>query len=501
MSNFKSSSFLVVIALGLAFATCSKSDNPTPPDPPPPPPPPAKSSEAKLLTFDFKTATNTGLSSEVQGVISEANKTIVLTVPPNTQQTNFVATFTSSPKSTVKVGTATQISGTTANNFSSPVSYQVIAEDSTVVNYTVSVIDPASRVKSISLQSNTQLMIADGISKPTLTVKLLDANGVVVPNIPYQLFANNVQVASNTFTTTLDGSYVLSAKLNNLESNQITIQSRKNIQYTTITVPVIFHVVHFGEAIGSGTNLTSTQVSNLLDKLNQGFSNQSNSVDPNAVDTKIRFRLAVRNKDNSLLPEPGISRANGTPFDIGSQIGGIDIANDKKLGPNESWELVKTINFNPSEYLNIWLYPDQEGRGSATLPYTFVSQPLAGLSTVPDNFVFTPNNPWIEGPFLSCKVNTASAAGQIVHEVGHVLGLLHPMSTNNCVTSDFCPDTYSYVYNTPTQPCSDNKGTLTSETVMDYMGTFKIFTYDQRERIRFVFNYALWMKDLKNSNK
>ncbi len=70
------------------------------------------------------------------GVITGTN--IAVEVPYGTDVTNLVAAFTSSGTS-VAVGGTTQTSGTTTNNFTSPVIYTVTAADGSTQNYTVTV--------------------------------------------------------------------------------------------------------------------------------------------------------------------------------------------------------------------------------------------------------------------------------------------------------------------------------------------------------------------------
>jgi mRNA-degrading endonuclease HigB of HigAB toxin-antitoxin module len=72
----------------------------------------------------------------VTGTINEANKAIALILPPVTNVTALVATFITTGQS-VKVGSTVQASGTTANNFTNPVTYKVTAADGTMAYYTV----------------------------------------------------------------------------------------------------------------------------------------------------------------------------------------------------------------------------------------------------------------------------------------------------------------------------------------------------------------------------
>lgn len=89
-----------------------------------------------LTAFSFTAAANTGLSSDISAEISGAD--ITVTVPGGTDVSSLVASFTTTGAS-VEVNGTEQVSGTTANDFSSPVTYQVIAGDGKTQDYTVTV--------------------------------------------------------------------------------------------------------------------------------------------------------------------------------------------------------------------------------------------------------------------------------------------------------------------------------------------------------------------------
>ena len=74
----------------------------------------------------------------VAATINETAKTIAATVPKGTSVSALVATFTITGAN-VNVGGVMQTSGTTANNFSSPVAYVVTAADNSTVTYTATV--------------------------------------------------------------------------------------------------------------------------------------------------------------------------------------------------------------------------------------------------------------------------------------------------------------------------------------------------------------------------
>lgn len=90
------------------------------------------SAEKDLLTFSFP-----GLTPVITGAIT--GNAIAVTVPETTDVTGLIAQFTHSAPSTVKVGSVTQVSGATKNNFTNPVTYTVTAQDNTTKNYIVTV--------------------------------------------------------------------------------------------------------------------------------------------------------------------------------------------------------------------------------------------------------------------------------------------------------------------------------------------------------------------------
>ncbi len=85
----------------------------------------------------------------VQGIINETNKTVAVTEPNGTNVTALIASFTTTGAS-VSVNSTPQISGTTANNFSSPVTYTVTAADGSTASYTVTVSIAPSAAKALT---------------------------------------------------------------------------------------------------------------------------------------------------------------------------------------------------------------------------------------------------------------------------------------------------------------------------------------------------------------
>ena len=107
------------------------------------------SSAKEITEFKFEKSNNSNLANDITGTINGTN--IAITVPANTDVKALKASFTVSTKATAQVGSQAQTSGTTANDFSSPVKYVVTAEDKTTQTYTVSVtVAAASSEKDIT---------------------------------------------------------------------------------------------------------------------------------------------------------------------------------------------------------------------------------------------------------------------------------------------------------------------------------------------------------------
>lgn len=90
------------------------------------------SSAAEILTYSLPGQMGTVTPNSTAG-------TIDVTLPSGTDVTALIATFTISDLATIKVGDVAQVSGTTPNNFTSPVTYVVTSQNGTTKNWVVTV--------------------------------------------------------------------------------------------------------------------------------------------------------------------------------------------------------------------------------------------------------------------------------------------------------------------------------------------------------------------------
>ena len=147
-------------------------------------------SSTGVLASTDKTITAFGfLSPAAPGTVTETSHAITVTVPFGTNVTALVATFTATGAS-VKVGSTVQVSGTSSNDFTNPVTYTVVAADGSTQNYIVSVAVGLSSAKAIT---------AFGFLSPAVLGTVTETSHTVAVTVP---FGTSVTALVATFTTT-----------------------------------------------------------------------------------------------------------------------------------------------------------------------------------------------------------------------------------------------------------------------------------------------------------
>ena len=154
-------------------------------------------SPAKAITsFEFTSALNSGAGISTDVVATISGTTIAATVPYGTDVTGLVATFATTGAS-VDIGGATQTSGASANDFTSPVVYTVTAADGTAQDYTVTVTIAANPAKDLtSFELTSALNSGAGVSADAVGV--ISGQNIAV-TVPY---GTTVTGLIATFTTT-----------------------------------------------------------------------------------------------------------------------------------------------------------------------------------------------------------------------------------------------------------------------------------------------------------
>lgn len=250
-------------------------------------------------------------------------------------------------------------------------------------------------------------------------------------------------------------------------------------------IPVVVHIIHNGEAIGTGANISDAQVLSQIRVLNEDF----NRLNADTVNTPAIFRSVAGNldiefvlarRDPDGLSTTGIQRVNG---------------NRDSWTMNDNYTL-KALSYWPAEeYLNIWVCRLSASHvGFAQFPESDLPG-MEGSSTnrLTDGVVLhhTVVGSEDDGPFNLDAVFNKGRTG--THEVGHFFGLNHIWGKEaSCNDTDYVDDTpnqYTQTSGCPTHPRMDNCSAATMfQNYLDYTNDacMNLFTDGQVERMTIV---------------
>ncbi len=277
-------------------------------------------------------------------------------------------------------------------------------------------------------------------------------------------------------------------------------------------IPMIVHVIHNGEAVGSGLNLSQAQIYSQYDVLNEDYNNTNadGSLVPAAFQPlrgslQMNFKKALRNPSGVTLAEPGINRINRN-------------TNGWTAPPYSQTYMNSTIKpatiWDPTKYFNVWVTNLSGGLlGYAQFPPQptppITGLPAAGAANTDGVVVLytafgrvgTLNAPYNKGRTLT-------------HEAGHFFGLRHIWGDESaCAQDDYVNDTPQQKdmnYGCPSYPQTTQAGgrCLTSDpssmfmNYMDYTddACMYMFSQDQATRMEAVITSSPRRVELTTSN-
>ena len=180
----------------------------------------------EFLTYKFE-----GLSPAVSGTIDKVAHTVTATVPFATDLTNLIATFTMSEGASAMVGTTSQVSGTTPNNFTSAVTYTLTAQDGTTTqDWVVNVAKgPAATSKDIisfrfeSLTPAVNGVINNAEHKVALEVPNATDITALVPTITVSQFATIAPLSGVAQNFTNPVTYTVTAQDGSTQTWEVTV--------------------------------------------------------------------------------------------------------------------------------------------------------------------------------------------------------------------------------------------------------------------------------------
>ncbi|CAM1373528.1 M43 family zinc metalloprotease [Tenacibaculum xiamenense] len=267
---------------------------------------------------------------------------------------------------------------------------------------------------------------------------------------------------------------------------------------TLYTLPIVVHVIHGGENIGEGSNLSDERIKEQIKSLNDDFRRKKGTLGENnspiSDDSFIQFKLAQRDANGA--PTNGIIRINYYENDPDR---------DESERPHD-W-LPRLAYWNPEKYINVWVYGGlnrNEALGYATIPTTNLPGLEEELVAVGDGIMINAHH------FGKSEIQDGAHLGKtLTHEMGHFLGLFHIWGRYD---GKHCHEQDDYIEDTPPVAgpiencdnpplaCDGKIAPVNNYMNITYDKCLNEFTKDQIERMRYVLKHAVRRKSLTNSN-
>lgn len=269
-----------------------------------------------------------------------------------------------------------------------------------------------------------------------------------------------------------------------LQKQQQRLLNQSARTQAALQIPVVVHVIHNGENIGTGTNIPDAQILSQLSVLNKDYSRQN----ADAANTPAEFlgvagafdvEFVLAKQDPEGLATSGIVRVKGSK---------------SSWTMNDNYQL-KALSYWPAEdYLNIWVCRLTDFLGYAQFPVSALPG-LENSSTnrLTDGVVIAYNafGSADDGSFI--LQNAYNKGRTATHEIGHFFGLNHIWGDddNACTGSDYVDDTPNQAGSSsgcPVHPRVTCTVTSMFQNYLDYTNDvcMNLFTQGQVDRMEVV---------------
>lgn len=184
----------------------------------------------------------------------------------------------------------------------------------------------------------------------------------------------------------------------------------------TFTVPVVFHVLHLGETVGTGINVSDADLINALAQVNSDYAAQGADIStidplfqPLYVNSNMHFVLAKKD------PQGNCTNGIVRHYDEKTNWSQEELF-------NYQYSTMAATSWNPSKYLNIYIVKNIISSSSVVgggiiVGYTH----LPGTAPIPPSDAIVYRNDFLNG--LDARA--------LSHEIGHWFGLSHTFGSTN----------------------------------------------------------------------
>ena len=271
-----------------------------------------------------------------------------------------------------------------------------------------------------------------------------------------------------------------------------------------LTIPVVFHILHLGEAVGEVTNISDERILSCIENLNHRFrgdvealaalTDEYDEYELSLVkDAKIEFCLAARDPDNN--PTDGINRYDCSNLTNDGESYALNgVASDTFANGISDSYIKNLFHWPEDKYFNCYVVSEINGNdgGGGVQGYSFVGSLGTGATGYRYGPVCLYNVTGLNTGKFGRELN-----GTWTHEIGHALNLYHTFGVSIGAGGGSCepePNPCTYGDQVPdTPPTATNQGCDSPvcpdamvENYMDY--TYEAcktaFTQNQIERMR-----------------
>ena len=336
-------------------------------------------------------------------------------------------------------------------------------------------------------------------------------------NSPSQSISNEpIEVKRKCATPILDESFESWIADKIQKQQQFANEKKAAVVYN---IPVIFHIIHTGQAVGTGANIPAARITQQINTLNADYRKLNSDLSTYltqpafvaiAADCEINFCLANVSPTGAVLTEPGIERftvaskgwTTSPPYTASSTY----LENTVKAG--SIWD--------PTKYFNVWVTQLNGG----VLGYAQFPTVTAGTTPIGDMAGFgasaTTDGVVVDYKYIGLSGTTGGVYNlgrTLTHESGHWLGLRHIWGDDGtaCSGSDYAADTPNQAgenYTCPTtngsvrtDACSPSSPGVLYQNYMDYSDDrcMVMFTTNQKARIQAVMANCVRRSSLNTS--